>query len=290
MLRIGQIEVTAQNNKYTDGNVAGGIPATRLRAAALNAFQEELAGIVEGAGLTLDPEDFGQVLKALKRLFAAKTESLGALAALTGAKDKLPYFTGADAATLTDLTSVGRDILASATKTAVLEYLGLGDMQTSLKYGAPLIGELIMWSRPEMPQEWWPDCGMEFIPYMGQSFDPVRYPILASIHSNATLSADMRGMFPRGWDNTRGIDPGRPIMNEQGDAMRNFTGTFGNFKAISSVSMSGPFSTQTTTGVSNASDGGAGPSAVSFDPSRVVPTANENRPKNVAWNFIVRAK
>lgn len=127
MLRIGQIEITAQDNKYTDGNVAGGIPATRLRAAALNAIQEELAGIVEAAGQALDPADFGQVLKALKHLFAEKTESLGALAALTGAANKLPYFTGANAAALTDLTSVGRDILAAATKDAVLTYLGLGD-------------------------------------------------------------------------------------------------------------------------------------------------------------------
>lgn len=35
MLRIGQVEATAtQDGKYTDGSVAGGIAATRLRAAA----------------------------------------------------------------------------------------------------------------------------------------------------------------------------------------------------------------------------------------------------------------
>ncbi|MBE8111826.1 hypothetical protein IPF02_30920, partial [Escherichia coli] len=55
MLRIGQVEATAtQDGKYTDGSVAGGIAATRLRAAAFNAMQEELAHIVESAGLTLD--------------------------------------------------------------------------------------------------------------------------------------------------------------------------------------------------------------------------------------------
>ena len=38
MLRIGQVEATAtQDGKYTDGSVAGGIAATRLRAAAFNA-------------------------------------------------------------------------------------------------------------------------------------------------------------------------------------------------------------------------------------------------------------
>lgn len=125
MLRIGQIEATAQNDKYTDGNVAAGIPATRLRAAALNAMQEELAGIVEGGGLELDPDDFGQVLKALKLLFAAKTESLGALAALVGAANQLPYFTGTDTAALAALTAAGRDLIGKADVAAMQEYLGV---------------------------------------------------------------------------------------------------------------------------------------------------------------------
>ncbi|MCQ7034247.1 gp53-like domain-containing protein [Escherichia coli] len=69
MLRIGQVEATAtQDGKYTDGSVAGGIAATRLRAAAFNAMQEELAHIVESAGLALDINDMTQVLKAIQKL------------------------------------------------------------------------------------------------------------------------------------------------------------------------------------------------------------------------------
>ncbi|WP_250218301.1 phage tail protein, partial [Escherichia coli] len=69
MLRIGQVEATAtQDGKYTDGSVAGGIAATRLRAAAFNATQEELAHIVESAGLALDINDMTQVLKAIQKL------------------------------------------------------------------------------------------------------------------------------------------------------------------------------------------------------------------------------
>nr|WP_249417154.1 hypothetical protein [Citrobacter freundii] len=68
MLRIGQVEATAtQDGKYTDGSVAGGIAATRLRAAAFNAMQEELANIVESAGMLLSPDDMTQVLTALKK-------------------------------------------------------------------------------------------------------------------------------------------------------------------------------------------------------------------------------
>lgn len=74
MLRIGQVEATAtQDGKYTDGSVAGGIAATRLRAAAFNAMQEELAHIVESAGLALDINDMTQVLKAIQKLTLSRT-------------------------------------------------------------------------------------------------------------------------------------------------------------------------------------------------------------------------
>lgn len=127
MLRIGQVEVTAQNNKYTDGSVAGGVPATRLRAAALNALQEEVAGVVEGGGLDLDPDDSGQMLKALKLIFAEKTGALGALAELVGANNQMPYFTGANSAELTALTAFARELLAQNDAAGVLSKLGLGE-------------------------------------------------------------------------------------------------------------------------------------------------------------------
>ncbi|MCX8972569.1 hypothetical protein NLN78_03215 [Citrobacter portucalensis] len=51
--------------------------------------------------------------------------TLTALAGLVGAANKLPYFNGTDTATLTDLTSVGRDIIGKTDIAAVLQYLGL---------------------------------------------------------------------------------------------------------------------------------------------------------------------
>ncbi|HAT7517398.1 TPA: hypothetical protein JAV82_005280, partial [Kluyvera ascorbata] len=104
--------------------------------------------------------------------------TLTALAALVGAADKLPYFNGPDTATLTALTGVGRDIIGKATTADVLTYLGLGNT----KYGAPLIGQLIEWPLQQMPHEIWPDMGQEYIPYMAQSFDPVKYPLLSQLH------------------------------------------------------------------------------------------------------------
>lgn len=52
--------------------------------------------------------------------------TLTAIAALTGAANKLAYFNGTDTAALTDLTSVGRDIIGKSTIADVVTYLGVG--------------------------------------------------------------------------------------------------------------------------------------------------------------------
>lgn len=159
------------------------------------------------------------------------------------------------------------------------------------KYGAPLIGQLIAWPLAKMPNEIWLDMGMEFIPYMGQSFDGARFPHLAQLHPSLKLPADMRGYVPRGWDNSRGVDPGRFIMTAQEDAIRNITGNIGASAyqvtgAGSGAFISGPGRVSNDADKYNATT----ISGFSFDASRVVPTAAENRMRNVAWNMIVRAK
>ncbi|MEK8832377.1 phage tail protein [Escherichia coli] len=65
-----------------------------------------------------------------------KDATLTALAELATSADKLPYFTGADRAALTALTSVGRAILGKTSTQGVLDYLGLGD-------SAGFVGRLI---------------------------------------------------------------------------------------------------------------------------------------------------
>lgn len=133
----------------------------------------------------------------------------------------------------------------------------------------------------------------------GQRFDKSRYPKLGLKYPSGTLP-DMRGEFIRGLDNGRGIDAGRGLLSSQGDAIRNITGEFSDFMYQDEESLSG---TLTATGAIyrdlNIRDisATAAPSKIipqgdkiKFDASRVVPTANENRPRNIAYQYICLAE
>ncbi|MCQ1930960.1 phage tail protein, partial [Escherichia coli] len=56
-----------------------------------------------------------------------------------------PYFTGTDTVSQTDLTSVGRDILAKTSVLAVIQYLGLRELGTSGEK-IPLLSTANTWS------------------------------------------------------------------------------------------------------------------------------------------------
>ncbi|MBU9851991.1 phage tail protein [Rahnella aceris] len=69
MQKIGNITPTADaNGEWTNGNVAAGTPPTIIDAAWLNTIQREIANVVTGAGLTLDPANDAQLLAALLSL------------------------------------------------------------------------------------------------------------------------------------------------------------------------------------------------------------------------------
>ena len=281
----------AGKNGFTRGNPQTGVPATDLDDDYFDSIQEELAGLVEGGGLTLDKADRGQVLKALKLLFAANTDSMGALAALVGAANKLPYFTGPKAASLTDLTAFAREILAQTDADGVLSKLGLGNT----KYGAPLIGQLIEWPLQKMPHEIWPDMGQEYIPYMAQSFDPVKYPLLSQLHPTNVLPADMRAYVARGWDNGRGVDTGRALMSAQSSGAPNLTGQVSNMANILGVGTQGHALYAVPSGSGSTLKGGTDSATfhIMLDASKdstEYQAITEVRSKNVAWNMIVRAK
>ncbi|KGA37146.1 phage tail-collar fiber domain-containing protein [Pectobacterium odoriferum] len=132
----------------------------------------------------------------------------------------------------------------------------------------------------------------------GQSFNKALYPILASLYPSGVLP-DLRGEFVRGWDDGRGADAGRTLLSAQGDAIRNITGRllygYDADAGVTADADAGALHYDTTQGVRDsqyltwATNTANLWYPAKLDASRVVPTANENRPRNIAFNYIVRA-
>ncbi|WP_312836743.1 phage tail protein [Pantoea sp.] len=158
-----------------------------------------------------------------------------------------------------------------------LANLGLGD-GSALPVGVP-----VPWPQSTAP-EGWMKCN-------GATFSAAAYPALAKAFPSLKLP-DLRGEFIRGWDDGRGVDSGRGIGTSQGDAIRNITGTFigYDFANDSQGAWTGAFQRTSNSDTKTASSGvSGGEQACRFDASLVVPIASENRPRNVAFNYIVRA-
>ncbi|KLX82804.1 phage tail protein [Escherichia coli] len=174
--------------------------------------------------------------------------------------------------TLTNLS--GKDVAG------LLAYLGLGE-GSALPVGVP-----VPWPSATPPTGW--------LKCNGAPFSAEEYPELAKVYPTNKLP-DLRGEFIRGWDDGRGVDSGRALLSAQGDAIRDISGkllglmtTAGNQRTADEW-VTGPFNA--------AHEGGAGQTTsspgnrydVGFSAARVVPTAEENRPRNIAFNYIVRA-
>lgn len=139
----------------------------------------------------------------------------------------------------------------------------------------------------------------------GAAFSAEEYPELAKAYPTNKLP-DLRGEFIRGWDDGRSADAGRTILSAQGDAIRNIYGEFktvntenysiwesvGSFKGAVvplNPSTNNSYFSLVRSMVTERSEGGVYPKVIGLDASRIVPTANENRPRNIAFNYIVRA-
>ena len=143
-----------------------------------------------------------------------------------------------------------------------------------------------------IPQPWpcdrlpagWLECN-------GSPFDVNQFPKLGTVYPWGTLP-DLRGLFIRGKDNGRGLDPDRGILSYQDDAIRNIYGEMAFYEMSQSIATSGAFhisSNPYAPTTFRVKGGGTNP-VVRFDASRIVPTTNENRPRNIAFIYIVKAE
>ncbi|EFH3460178.1 phage tail protein [Escherichia coli O157] len=165
--------------------------------------------------------------------------------------------------TLTHLS--GKDVAG------LLAYLGLGE-GSALPVGVP-----VPWPSATPPTGW--------LKCNGAAFDKVKYPRLATAYPSGKLP-DLRGEFIRGWDDGRGIDTGRALLSIQSDEVRKLA-----LKYWGPASNSSP---SKTFALSDSAGGGLYTDGISQASGGIInafqlPGGNETRPRNVAFNYIVRA-
>ncbi|MFP2285410.1 tail fiber protein, partial [Escherichia coli] len=268
-------------------NQITGVPTASLTAkgitqlsSATNSTSEVLAATPKAVKAAYDLANGKQAADA----------TLTALAALATAADKLPYFTGVDRAALTALTSVGRAILSKPSIQSVLNYLGLGE-GSALPVGVPVPWPL------ETPPTGWLKCN-------GAAFSSEMYPKLAKAYPTNKLP-DLRGEFIRGWDDGRGVDAGRALLNWQPHTildhahyMELWTGDGLAAGSAREGVNPGILATYGDGGIVKTDEPGHKvPSSLRAISSRSVKrygeisgnVGTETRPRNVAFNYIVRA-
>ena len=133
----------------------------------------------------------------------------------------------------------------------------------------------------------------------GATFDKVKYPKLAMAYPSGVLP-DLRGEFLRGWDDGRGVDSGRNILSAQGHAVGPHTHLYGFWTSrLNDSSLSDFAGTTILKQITPATP------VIDFDnyplPNSVITeggvvsastmpmSGTEARPRNVSFNFIVRA-
>ncbi len=172
------------------------------------------------------------------------------------------------------------DIKSDGTVKTALENLGLGE-------GAPAIGVPFFWPSAAMPNtviDSW--SSMVFLKFNGAKFSATDYPVLAKVFPSLVLP-EARGDFIRIWDDGRGVDSGRGLLSTQSDLMKQFTLQY--YGPSAGTGTRTVFALQRnangiyTSGISQNDGSGT---AAAFN----VPGGTETRPRNIAFNFLVRAK
>ncbi|HAO0509812.1 TPA: tail fiber protein [Escherichia coli] len=168
----------------------------------------------------------------------------------------------------------------------VLNYLGLGE-GSALPVGVP-----VPWPSATPPTGW--------LKCNGAPFSAEEYPKLAKAYPKLKLP-DLRGEFIRGWDDGRGVDSARLLLSSQAASIlehnHEMHGWTGNPLMARDVYSSGSsvFAVQLSIG-----DGGLlyswkDGSGTTNDSKRMDRTnhvssgAGDGSPRNIAFNYIVRA-
>ncbi|EOW4294491.1 phage tail protein [Escherichia coli] len=158
----------------------------------------------------------------------------------------------------------------------ILSYLGLGE-GSALPVGVP-----VPWPSATPPTGW--------IKCNGAPFSAEEYPELAKVYPALKLP-DLRGEFIRGWDDGRGVDSGRVVLTGQSQSVQQHTHDL-------AMAYSSETADRDRLGMTPDSDmipikdmtnvttfNGSGWFYLKANGS----TGAETRPRNLAFNYIVRA-
>ncbi|MGR9519062.1 phage tail protein [Escherichia coli] len=255
---------------------AAGNNTTRI--ATTEFVQAAITALINGAPATLDT--LKEIAAAINNDPKFSTTINNALAGKQPLDNTLTHLSGKDVAGL-------------------LAYLGLGE-------GAPAIGVPFFWPSAAMPDtviDSW--SSMVFLKFNGAKFSATDYPVLAKVFPALALP-DARGDFIRIWDDGRGIDVGRTLLSGQShtimDHAHNMELWTGDGLAAGSAREGvnpGILATYGDGGIVKTDEPGLRvPSSLRALSSRSVKrygeisgnVGTETRPRNIAFNFLVRAK
>ena len=173
----------------------------------------------------------------------------------------------------------GNEVLPRYTLESVL-------LSKTAESGVP-IGTVIAWASNTLPKEsgTWLECN-------GQSC--AAYPKLVAVLGKSTVP-DYRGVFLRGYGSRSSSHYGTVTHQSgnlgelQGDAIRNITGRV-RISADGPQGVSeGALYDDNSLGDNRRGSTSGDNTTVRLDASRVVPTANENRPINIAVKYLIKA-
>ena len=259
----------AGKNGFTRGNPQTGTPATDLDDDYFDMLQEELCSVVEASGASLEKGRHDQLLTALRALLLSRKNPFG-------------------------------DIKADGTVKTALENLGLGE-GSALPVGVP-----VPWPSATPPTGW--------LKCNGAAFSAEEYPELAKAYPTNKLP-DLRGEFIRGWDDGRGVDAGRALLSLQDDSfeahrhesffyagisrnetpLKNLPSSDEMLTLSSTTNALSPDSIDATNSLIGNDDynclieGNKNNKRTATGLSTSIVGAAETRPRNISFNYIVRA-
>ncbi|EDV5439066.1 MULTISPECIES: phage tail protein [Escherichia] len=250
---------------------------TRIATTAF--VQAAITALVNGAPATLDT--LKEIAAAINNDPKFSTTINNALAGKQPLDNTLTHLSGKDVAGL-------------------LAYLGLGE-GSALPIGVP-----VPWPSATPPTGW--------LKCNGAAFSAEEYPELAKAYPTNKLP-DLRGEFIRGWDDGRGVDAGRALLSLQDDSFEAhrhesffYAGISRNETPLKNLPSSDEMLTLSSTTNALSPDGiDATNSLIGNDDYNCLIEGNKNnkrtatglstsivgaaetRPRNISFNYIVRA-